>query len=165
MFIGFITRQKLQKLEREGDVSPFQVKKFMEGIRVYYENAVEFIVNKFPIDDETLKHAQFVHFENREVAEFTDVSYFVDEHSSLLNFSSQQLDQLYEEFVEYQLQKSNKVMMMMSSLHVYAYTYGYTLGFYQQDEVSNLAQLVLILPHSNACEERVFRLVRLNKTT
>lgn len=81
IFIGFMTRQTLKKLENEGDVSPLDVGKFMSGVRQFYESAIKYILDKFP---ETLKHAKFIDFEERENVEFTDVEYFVERYSILL---------------------------------------------------------------------------------
>ncbi len=41
----------------------------MNGVREYYETAVKYIFEKFPLHDETLAHAKFLNFEKRESAE------------------------------------------------------------------------------------------------
>lgn len=47
IFVGFVTRQKLLKLETEGDCSPSSKKKFFLGVRSFYLTAAEYIINKF----------------------------------------------------------------------------------------------------------------------
>ena len=42
-------------------------------------------------------------------AEFTDVEYFVESYSNLLNFSPEQLNMLHDEFLEYQLMEEIKI--------------------------------------------------------
>ena len=51
---------------------------------VYYEAATKYIFDKFPLNDDTLKHAQFVEFHDRMNAQFTDVEYFADRYSTVL---------------------------------------------------------------------------------
>ena len=43
-------------------------KKFFDGVRQYYKAATKYIFDKFPLNDDTLKHAQFVEFYNRMTA-------------------------------------------------------------------------------------------------
>jgi hypothetical protein len=72
LFIGFVTRQRLGKLEREGDVSPDDVERLLRGVRQYYESC-QIHPSNVPSDDEVLKHARFVKLETREEAHFQDV--------------------------------------------------------------------------------------------
>ena len=74
----------------------------MEGVRQFYEGAVQYILAKFPMWDDLL-HARFINFTNRDTAKFSDVEYFIGRYGSLLNFTAQQLDAVHEEFVAYQL--------------------------------------------------------------
>ena len=53
LFIGFVIRQKLIKLE---DISPLQVAKFMLGVQVYYERAVQYII------DNTTQKVKFLEY-------------------------------------------------------------------------------------------------------
>ena len=43
IFVGFVTRQTLLKLEREGDCSTLDSRKFLLGVRQFYVAAVEYI--------------------------------------------------------------------------------------------------------------------------
>ena len=138
-------------------------------------------------------HARFVDFDHRDAAEVTDVNYFVEKYATLLKFSPQQLDQLYDEFIKYQLLSPEDIPVhvwstakqmqqeldeitdeqQQSSVHtrmdvIWAFLSkmkspdGCTLRF---PNLTKIAQVVLILPHSNASEERIFSLIRLNKTS
>ena len=89
LFIGFTTHQKLLKLQREGDISSAEAKKYFEGIRQFYEATVKCILEKFPLHDETFMHAKFVDFTRREAAEFRDVEYFVERYGAFLSFTQQ----------------------------------------------------------------------------
>lgn len=46
LFIGFTTRQKLKRLERDGDVPPSSINKFYHGVHQYYEAATKYIIEK-----------------------------------------------------------------------------------------------------------------------
>ena len=63
LFVGFTTRQNLLQLEREGDCVPPESKTCLQGVRKFYMTAVEYIISRFPLTDDVLKHAKFVDFE------------------------------------------------------------------------------------------------------
>ena len=184
-----MTRQKLQKLEREGDCSPNDTRKFFRGVRQFYEAAVEYIIAKFPLTDELLLHARFVDFENRESAEFKNVEYFMTRYIEVLAFDLKQVDKVYDEFVAYQMLEKSDIPESVWELanerskdeddeddegHVHVrmdVIWAYLSRMRTDDNchlklplLSKVAKLVLTLPHSNAGEERVFSLIRLNKT-
>lgn len=73
------------------------------GVQKFYECAVDYIRLKFPLNDDLLMHARFVNFEERENCEFADVEYFIDRYQKVLSFNDVDMDQIFDEFVEYQL--------------------------------------------------------------
>ena len=182
IFIGFLTRQKLLKLEAEGDCTLLQKKKFFLGVRRFYEAAISYILQKFPFSDNLLKHAKFLNFEKRSSCHFFDIEYFIDRYKDV-SILSDISDDLYDEFVNYQLLKDEDIPSSVwesalvkpegdgqpySRIDV---IWGYLSTMKAGDncslrfpQLSSIAKLVLTLPHSNAGEERVFSLVRLNKT-
>ena len=60
--IGLLTKQKLTRLESEGDCTPTQKGKFYVGVRSFYEAAIKYILEKFPFN---VKHAKFLNFDTR----------------------------------------------------------------------------------------------------
>ena len=179
IFVGFTTKQKLLSMESNGDCSPIQRKKFYYGVRSFYTSAISYIKQKFPFQDELLKHARFVNFENRTVCSFADVEYFVQRYLTVPALSTD----LYDEFVSYQLLKKEDIPSLVweSALvtpesDALPYTridtiWGHLAALKTGDgcnlkfpQLSLIAKLVLTIPHSNAGEEHVFSLVRLNKT-
>ena len=70
LFIGLTTKQNIQKLLREGDISEYRVKKFYKGARSFLTIAAEYIIKVYPIKDDSLKYAKFVNFERREEMTF-----------------------------------------------------------------------------------------------
>ena len=190
MQYSLVARQKLRKLEREGDVSSCEVKKFMDGVRRFFEVATKYILDKFPLNDETLKHAKLVDFERRESADISDVEYFSDCYSTFLKFTPQEQDALHNEFVEYQLLEAADIPQEVWRV---AKQTEYEDGDTEEQQpqhvridviwaflskkkspdgcrlqfayLARIAHVILVLPHSNAGEERVFSLVHLNKTS
>lgn len=160
----------------------FKRKKFYYGVRSFYTSAISYIKQKFPFQDDLLKHAHFVNFENRAVCPFSDVEYFVQRYSTVPALCTVN-DDLYDEFVNYQLLKKEDIPSSVwetalvkpesDALH---YTridviWGYLAALKTGDgchlkfpQLSVIAKLVLTIPHSNVGEECVFSLVRLNKT-
>ena len=103
IFVGFITRQTCLKLEREGDCSPSESRKFLLGVRQFYTASVECVNSRLPLKDELLVHAKFINFDMRENCEFKDVEYFIERYNAILAFTSSESDQVFDEFVSYQL--------------------------------------------------------------
>ena len=184
LFIGFTTKQRLEKLKREGEMSPSVEKKFFDGVRQSYEAATKSIFNKFPLNDDTPKHAQFVEFHDRMNAQFTDVEYFADRYSTVLQLTSEQCNALFDEFVDYQLLESTDILddtwkatnVQVEEGEMQAVRPDAIRNFLasmksadgcrpRYPNLAKVAKLVLVLPHSNAGEERLFSLVRLNKTS
>lgn len=179
LFIGFTTRQTLLKLEREGDCTASDTKKFFKGARSFYKSAIDYVNKKFPFDEEILQHAKFVNFENRKNCNFSDVEYFVQRYHDIPSIDIS--ENVFDEFVEYQLlEKEDIPQSVWDSAKegddsapytrmdvIWGYIGSMKTGDscnYRFSQLASIAQLVLTLPHSNAGEERVFSLVRLNKT-
>ena len=179
IFIGFITRQTLLKLVNEGDCTPTESKKFFHGVRAFYVAATKYIIEKFPFEDDVLKCAKFVNFEKRANCTFSDVEFFMHRYQGIAGLIV--TDDIFDEFVDYQLLEQGDIPASVWDLATVNEKFGshtrmdVIWGFlgtmrtgdncnYKFPYLSKVAKLVLTLPHSNAGEERVFSLVRLNKT-
>jgi hypothetical protein len=188
IFIGFTTKQKLDKLFNEGDISPTQKACFFEAVRSFYTTAVKEGLAKLPINDHFLIHAKFVDFFQREQALFGDVQYFVSKFEKILSLSPADVDKLQEEFTDYQLLQPSQIPQsiwdsavvkldddndMLShdpSCYRMDVIWGYIAKMQLPDgslkfpKLGKIAKTVLVIPHSNAGEERVFSMIRKNKT-
>lgn len=185
-FVGFVTRQKLRALENGGDVSSQACRKFLQGVRSFYEAAVGYIKAKFPLEDDVLRHARVVKFEKRETNQFSDIEYFMEHYSDVLAFSGPEQNALFDEFVDFMLLEEKDIPqsvwesakesleddsegkqtfirmdVIWAFLSLMKTPDGCKLRF---PNLSKVARLILVLPHSNAGEEQVFSLIRLNKT-
>ena len=85
LFIGFTTKQSLQKLLREGDIDERSFNKFYEGARTFFIAAADYVIKTYPLKDELLKCAKFVGFEKRDEVTFSDVEYFIHRFPHLEN--------------------------------------------------------------------------------
>ncbi|KAK0146582.1 Protein FAM200B [Merluccius polli] len=170
--VGFTTRATLNRLLEAGDITPQEVQLFRQAALAFLVRAVEYGINKFPLKETLLKHAEFVDVQQRAECGVEDALYFVDRQGfhELLSFHGpQEQDKVSEEFLEYQLMdipmpqdpttfNVEEFWGSMSS------TKSKMTGLSQFERLSKIAALVLVLPHSNADAERVFSMVGLNKT-
>ena len=187
LYIGMLTRSKMVKLLDEGDVAPSAVMKFIKGVREFFECASLYALEHLPFNDELLRSAAFVNIKNRTRADFSQVSYFVQHFTGLLPYSSiRSQEKLFSEFSDYQIIQdtlipshvwdSAKVLEKEGDEEIVEYhrmdiLWRYLSGV--KDDVTSqprfsllakVAKLVLTIPHSNADKERVFSLIRQNKT-
>ena len=65
------------KLEKDGDISANQVKKFYTGVRLFYLSAVDYAIENLPLNDSLLKNAEFVYYPKRAQATISQVVYFM----------------------------------------------------------------------------------------
>lgn len=77
LHIGLVTRQLLQKLEDEGDISHREVRIFYNAVRDFFVTAVDYAISHLPFQDELIRNAQFLKFDSRETSMFSQVEYFV----------------------------------------------------------------------------------------
>jgi len=135
------------------------------------------------MNDEVLKNAKFVNVMLRDEASLAQVVYFVGCFSNLLPYSSpQEHDKLGEELIEYQLLDDSEIPESVSKSATIQEDESVTYyrmdviwhylanlkavdGSYRFGRISKVAKLLLIIPHSNAEEERIFSMVRKNKTS
>ena len=171
IMVGFVTRQVLVRVQ--DIVQPSRIKKFYSGVRAFFVGAASYIVRKFPWSDELLQHATFVDFSKRKVCSFESVRYFLSRFPQHL--PSENADSIYDEFRLYQNLQAipADISMPVSEGHyVQPDILWHGLekivdvnGMPMFAQLAKVAKLVLVLPHSNADEERIFSLVRKNKTS
>lgn len=183
LVIGFVTKQKLQKLFDDGDISDLNKKKFYIAVRSFYIDATSQALAKLPFDDPVLNNSVFVNFEEKEECTFNVVDFFCNKYSEVLSFKESDQDKLEQEFLEYQLLNEQDIpQLIWNEALVYEddergvkhyrmdTIWGYLGNIKAADHsakfalISKVAKLVLVIPHSNAGEERVFSLIKQNKT-
>ena len=127
------------------------------------------------LNDPLLKPSMFLDFEQRELANVTDVEYFIDRFEILGGRDGPiLLNKIHEKFRE-DIPKCSKKLKITLILRlnvlrmdvVWAHLSGMSslaTGEPRFPLLSTVARLVLVIPHSNADEERVSSLISKNKT-
>ena len=180
--IGIMTKQLLHRLLNDGDIDENAKKTFYKSVRSYYADAVSQALQKLPFADNLLNHSKFLNFEQRGHCSFSSVEYFCCSYSNLLQFSPAEVDRLQEEFIDYQLLENSHIPQAVwkeaiiyedessTAHHRMDVIWGHMATICNADGSKRFAnlfkvtQLISCIPHSNAGEERVFNLIKLNKT-
>ena len=180
LFRGVCTKNLHNKLFKDGEISALDKQKFFAGVLAFYSEAFSYGVEKLPINDSVLKHSIFADISKRESVSIDDVLSFIEKFH--LNFNPETIILLSEEFLDYRQLNDHDIS---DSVRQNACTmdddrnkhyrvdilWGYIsqmkgcIGKHRLDILFKVIKLVLVLPHSNASEERVFSIVRKNKTT
>lgn len=101
LLIGFMTKQTIQRLLNEGDISTQQYSLFFRAVKAFLVRATEYLLKWCPLEDELLTHSTWLDFENRLEKSFLSVQYFVLHYLDI--FPDMNMDQLNEQFLNYQL--------------------------------------------------------------
>ena len=102
LFIGFATRQLLNKLVDKGYIDERNRDQFYQAVRHFYQRAALEAISKLPLQDDTPIHARFVDFFQTENASLKDVQFVLKNYPTVLPTTARETHLLQEEFVEYQ---------------------------------------------------------------
>lgn len=145
---------------------------FFTSVRAYFVKACDYFISSFPWQSETLKHAQVADVTKRDTTKFASVEYFTKLFPSLLIISEGEsvscaIDALEREFLKYQVAKLPECIVSSSRADeqwsFLAKEKGPD-GSLVYEKLSRVMLGILTLPHSNAMCERVFSVVKKNKT-
>ena len=182
--LGGTTKFTLQRLLNQGDISQVQYDNVFKAAEKYFKTSLEYILKKFPMTNDVLLHAKWINVPKRLDAEWESVEFFLAKFQSF--FVDMNMDALYDEFCDYQTLSDgdigdkawNEAKVIDGSVDdtdVFHYRVD-ILWWYIAHMVTpetttsrfcylqKVAELVTVLPHSNAGEERLFSMVRKNKT-
>ena len=76
LFIGICTKNLLNKLFEDGEISALEKQKFFAGVFAFYSEAFSCGVEKLPSNDSILKHSVFADISKRESVSINDVLFF-----------------------------------------------------------------------------------------
>ena len=180
--VGSDLKEKLIQMEDYGDISPAGRQIFYRAARSYFVSDAIYAMDRLPLEDELLQHARFVNLDIVEDCMISDVEYFTSHFRSHFKFSPADLNKMQEEFVDLQLLSRSDIPQRvweeakvvdedekthyhrMDVIWAYLSQMKTVEGTIRFSHIAKVARAVLILPHSNAEEERVFSLVTKNKT-
>ena len=75
-FIDQTTREKINNLLDDGDISPHQYQSFFKAARDFMVTIASYLLKSCPTDDSLLKHAKWIDFTSRLNHSFESVKYF-----------------------------------------------------------------------------------------
>jgi len=176
LVVGYLTKQTVQRLLREGDISSHQQTSFFAAAKAFFIKATEYLLKWCPLKDELLVNTTWLDFEKRLEKNFS-VEYFVLKYHDM--FSGVSIDQLNVQFLNYQLfseadiSKEVKEQANLKLSEEDPYRIDVLWGFlhsvkkpgtnsFEFDLLFKVAEVVMTIPHSNTGEERIFSLI--NKT-
>ena len=178
LVIGFLTRQTINKLLREGDISEYQYTTFFKAAKAFSLRAVEYLPKWCPLEDELLSNATWLDYEHRLQKNFDSIEFFVLKYKQI--FPDMIIDRLNEQFLNYQLlteddiPKNIKDRMGISEENPHGridVLWEFLKGVkkpgtscFEFNLLFKVAEAVMTIPHSNAKEERIFSLINKNKT-
>ena len=169
MVIGFVTKQTVNRLLAEGDISAHKLSTFYNATRAFFIRATEYLLKWCPLKDELLINATWLDFENRLQKSFPCVEYFVLKYQHI--FSGMNIDELNEQFLDYQLLPDDAIPKEVKECvnlseedpHRIDVLWGFLQGvkkpgtnLFDFDLLFKVAEAVMTIPHSNAGEERIF---------
>ena len=171
--LGGTTKFKLQKLLNDGDISERQHVAVFDAAQAYFKTALNYILTKFPLSNEVIIHAKWIDVGGRIDAEWEDVEFFINSFKP--SFEDISPDRVFDEFSDYQTISDECIdkKSFEEAKITDGEENGEELFHYRQDilwwHIENLtnpgtsakrfpnlvkvAELVLVLPHSNAGEE------------
>ena len=128
-----------------------------------------------PVQDELIKNCKFINFDKRLEANFDSVLVVINKLG--LKFSNPEIDIMTEEFIKFQIlndedidkqiweqAKDENDHFRMDIIWGFLFKKTNADGSSSFKYLSKVVESVLVLPHSNATSERVFSMVRKNKT-
>ncbi len=142
-------------------------RRFFKCVRTFYETSVAKMIDKFPFKDKLLQEFAFLDPRNRDK---TSINGLIQLANRFTSFSPDKLDDLNMEFRDYRASSLDELPTfdtqaaagaidqfwaamaeVTSVVHLEVHRFG---------TLSSFAQILLVLPHSNADPERLFSMVR-----
>lgn len=156
MFVGESTGQLLQKCK------PHSTLKVMSNIKQFYITAVDYIIKRFPTSSKILLEAQVVDINLRSTVTFSSLEYFMP------HLPQYTLDELRDGFRRYQTFslpiEIEATSRMDETWHKLRKWRDPSDGSLPYKTLASAMLGILCIPHSNADAERIFSIVRKNRT-
>lgn len=160
VMIGFSTRSTMNSNDLH-----HEREKVARNCRVFMIEAYKYAIAHLPLHDPVLQHAEVLQHECRTTAEFDSLLFFVEKYPTLKLKLEASIDKLYDQFSDYQALDDtaftgfNRVDHLWHALSTLQGCSGPRFNL-----LFEVAKYILLLPHSNAEEERIFSTVTKNKT-
>ena len=106
--IGTKTRNYLNECKANDSMSKDDRTEFFDSVRKYFITAADYIIDKFPLNKDFVKHAEVADVKIRNKVTFDSVKYFVDKLPCLSDIRNNCIDELQMEFLRYQVKELPK---------------------------------------------------------
>ena len=141
-------------------------KRITESARAFYKTAAKYLLTKLPMTDVLQQHAEVFDPARLSSMSFTSVRYFTDRFPVLKPPCT--MDALEEQFLGLQVEEMSTTVLQEDRADQQWLLIGRikdeATGLPKYPDLAHVAQCVLLIPHSNACCERVFSAVRKYRT-
>ena len=183
IFLGVTTKATMNRLLNNGDITQATYDHIHKDVQLYYKDALDYIQRKFPISDPVICNSRWVDVLQRDKAEWNQVEFFIEKYSNRTFLQNIDNDLLFDEFVDYQSmcdddtwaeaevvdgkdENENKIVHYRFDVLWHYIVKIIVPGACNKrfKLLPEVASLVLVLPHSNAGLERLFSVLRTNKT-
>ena len=160
VMIGFLTRSVMTSR----DTLPQEKCRITEKCRCFMVEAYKYAMSHLPIHDPVLKHAEIAQFSRRRIVHFESLEFFVERFSPLKANVEGSMDVMFDQFSEYQSLQNGFVDELKCIDQMWHYL-GNLQGCdgFRFNFLYEVVKYILLLPHSNADEERIFSLIAKNK--
>ena len=108
IMIGTKTRNYLNECKANDSMSKDDRTEFFDSVRKYFITAADYIIDKFPLNKDFVKHAEVADVKIRNKVTFDSVKYFVDKLPCLSDIRNNCMDELQMEFLRYQVKELPK---------------------------------------------------------
>ena len=99
VFCDFSTKSLLDRMLGEGDIAQTQYNTCLRGAQPFFKESLEYVLTKMDMSESLWSPAYWVDFFYRENSSWSDIEYFVDSFSSILQFDKQERNLLYENLI------------------------------------------------------------------
>ena len=165
IFIGELAESYI---ESSKGLTTEKVDTFYKNVINFYSVACDYIKKNFPLSEELLYHARVADVTQQATVGFNDIRYFLKKFPCILGSSqSCTADLVHNEFNNYQVEELSediKSMDRADSQWKAISELKDTSGELKYKHVSHVMAAILVIPHSNCDCERVFSLLKKNKT-
>ena len=161
VMVGFTTHAAM----RSKDFLPIEEAGIVSGAVQFMQKAYLYGICHFPLTDPVIAHAAALQIQNRKSADFHSVLYFIERFPKLKTIIGDNVGSVYDQFVAYQLLPDSTFLKEERIDHIW-----HTLNGLKNASgplfnlLFHVAKFTMVLPHSNAAEERIFSTVAKNKT-
>lgn len=109
VFIGLITKSKLNTLLNEGDITQHQWDTFMQAVVAFYKASTTYTLKSMNLKGSLWEHATWINFFERQNARWSDVEHFCELFQPILRFDEQVFECLHDEFLDYRTLRSEEL--------------------------------------------------------